>query len=67
MLKAVKYYLKIFMHKGKGLILKDFITAWNNSSLHTGKMGVIGSGLQSGGMGDDCYCLDAGLFWFFAK
>lgn len=65
MLKAEKYYVKIFMNKGKCLILKEFIMAWNNLSLHTGKVGVIGSGLQSGRMGDDCYCLDAGGFFGF--
>lgn len=64
MLKADKYYAKVFMHKGKDLILKELIMAWNNWSLHTGKMGVTGSGLQSGGMRDDCYCLDAGFFFF---
>lgn len=62
MLKAEKYYAKIFTHKGKGLILKEFIMAWNNWSLHTGKVGVLDWGLQSGGMGDDCCHLGADIF-----
>lgn len=65
MLKDEKCYVKIFMYKEKDLILKEFIIAWNNSYLHTGKMRVIVSGLQHGGMRDDCYPLDAGFFGFF--
>lgn len=62
MLKAEKYHVKIFRREGRGLILKECIITQNNWSLHAGNMGVTGSELQSGGMGDDCSHLDADIF-----